>query len=625
MIGTEGEMARAEAGGSTALLRLLATTDLHAAIRDYDYGSRRPDPSRGLSLAASLARELGAAADCAFLLDNGDFLHGESNLAVPEAGVSGVIGAMNAAGFDAAALGNHEFDAGLALLDRAMALAAFPVLCANVLRPDGSTYAAPHAMIEREVVARDGARHPVRIGVVGLLPAAAVGRAGRAKLGPLRVEDPVAVSRRVVPDLRAAGADLVLALCHGGLDEGGDMTAIALAKSGLFDAMVLGHTHGLFPRPGPRRADGVDPAAGTVGGVPAVMPGVFGRYLGRIDLHLERTEGGWRRLRHEIALHPVSRWAEAGRIEPLAPCDPAVLRASRGFHRDALLAGAREVGRISTPLSTHFSRLGRCRATSFVAGAKRLAVERVLGTEVPVVGLTAPTWCGGRGGPMHYVDIAPERIVEADLRRLCPFSDRIVALRATGADLRLWLERSVSALAQLSPGELTTRMVDPRFPPMDFDLPDRVRFRVDAGRAALFDMQGRRLREGPGRVGDLTLDGRPLDERAPLVLAVTDYRMRGGGGFPIPPGPPLVETGLTARDAVIAALAAGRGAPEDPRIFDLGPVRHATALFRTGPGAARHHDLVADLGLERLGWNAQGFRTYLVHFADPLERAGRVA
>ncbi len=613
-----GDSARPKAAGPALLLRLLATTDLHAAIRDYDYGRRRPDPSRGLSLAASLARDLGDAADCALLFDNGDFLHGESNAAMADAGIGGIMGAMNAAGFDAAALGNHEFDAGVDVLDRAMALADFPILCANVVRPDGSGYAASHALIERTVAPPGGgAARPLRIGVVGALPRAAVGAGGLAKLERLRVEDAQDACARVVPGLRAAGADLVVALCHSGLDEGGDPTAVDLAASGLFDALVLGHSHGTFPAPGLGRLDGVDPARGTVCGVPAVMPGVFGRYVGRIDLQLRADAAGWRAVSHEVALHPVSRRVEAGRIEPMAPCDPAVLRASRGLHRDALAAGACAVGRIAVPLSTHFARVGRCRATRFVAEAKRRAVERALPAAArpgPVVGLSAPTWCGGRGGPLHYVDIAAGRVLEADLRRLCPFPDRLVAIAATGADLRACLERSVSALERQIPGEQALRIVDPRFPPMDFDMPGQVRFRVDPGQAALYDARGRRVLDGPGRVSDLRLDGAPLTTEAPIVLAVTDYRVRGGGGFPLPSGPPLVETGMSARDAVVAALAEGM-APPEPAMFDLAPVAHATALFQSGTGAGRHHDLVADLDVEQLGWDSQGFRTYLMSFS----------
>lgn len=609
-------------GAAGPLLRLLATTDLHAEIRGVDYGGRHPDPSGGLSLAASLARDLGREADCALLLDNGDFLHGEATGAVSDSGVAGVMAAMNAAGFDAAALGNHEFDAGVALLDRAMALARFPVLCANVIRPDGSSYAASHAVIERRATAPDGGVHPLRVGVVGVLPGAALGPAGLVKLESLRIEDAVGICVRLVPGLRRGGCDLVVALCHAGLDGGGDGTVRALARSGLFDALVLGHSHGIFPAPG-RAAGGIDPAAGTVDGVPAVMPGVFGRYVGRIDLRLARAGEGWRPVGHAVALHPVARRGASGRVEPVVPGDPAVLRASRELHREALLAGSRPAGRIAVPLSTHFARLGRCRATRFVALAKRRAVERALGPGPPgpVVGLAAPKWCGGRGGPLHYVDIPAGPVPEADLRRLCPFPDRIVALAATGADLRDWLERSVSAFATLRPGALALRLTDPRFPPTDFDLPDRVRFRVDATQPPCFDSRGRRLRDGPGRVRDLTLDGRPLADAAPIVLAVTDYRLRGGGGFPLGGRAALAETGLTAREAVLAALAEGL-APPGPRIFDLAPVPHAVALFRTGPGAAAHHDLVADLALDRLGGEAAGFRGYLLRLAGALETGG---
>ncbi len=212
---------------------------------------------------------------------------------------------------------------------------------------------------------------------------------------------------------------------------------------------------------------------------------------------------------------------------------------------------------------------------------------------------------------MHYIDIPAGPVVEADLQRLCSFPDRIVGVQATGADVHAWLERTVSAFTRIRPGAAEADLVDPRFPPTDFDLPDRVRFSVDLSRPARFDIIGRRLGYGPGRVCDLRLDGAPLRPETPLILAMTDFRACGGGRFPAP-ATTLFPTGTVVRDAVGDLVLEGSAGPEEPT-FDFVPLPEATAIFRTGPGAARHPRAHDRRGLEPIGTDAEGFATYRLH------------
>ena len=595
-----------------ATIRILATTDLHAAIRSYDYGLRRPDPSRGLSRIASLVRRLRADAATVFV-DNGDFLFGDTNAAVPDGSVTGVVAAMNAAGYDAALLGNHEFDQGRAAVETAMGAARFPFLCANLAEADGSPFALPHMVLSRAV---PGVDPPVRLGLVGFLPPEAVGAGGMPKLGTLKIGDVARSLETALARLSEERVDLVLALCHGGLGGLSERAVRTLAASGGVDALVLGHVHTLFPGPDFEGVEAVDVARGEVSGVPAVMPGFLGRHLGRIDLRLERRDGGWRAIGHEVALHPVCRQAAKGGIEPQIRGDPAVLRASRTMHLRALEIGNRVVGATATPLTSYFGRIGYCPATMLVARAQRQAVERALPAHLrqaghPVVGLAASKWAGGLGGPLHYIDIAAGPLVEADLQRLCSFPDRVVGVEATGADLRDWLERTVSAFTRIGPGTAEAGLVDPRFPPTDFDLPERVRFTVDLSRPARFDAIGRRLGYGRGRVSGLSLDGAPIADETPLILAITDFRAYGGGHFPAP-ATTLFPTGTIVRDAVGDLVLDEVAGTKEPS-FDFAPVAAATAIFRTGPGAAAHLGDLAGRDLEPLGIDAEGFAAYRLH------------
>jgi len=600
------------------LLRILATTDLHAEIRPFDYAARRADPSKGLSRAASVIARLSQEVPNRILLDNGDFLFGRSYGGLSDRGTRGVVAAMNTLGYDAGTLGNHEFDAGVGMLESAMAGIDRPLVCANLfLRESGAPLLPPDVLIRRDVEDLAGNRTTVRIGVVGFLPPSTMQSTGQAVSRKLIVAPVGEIAAERIADLRARGADLVIALCHEGLSaaDGGDL-ARQLAGMGGIDAMVLGHSHGLFPGPGYDKAPGVDLRRATVMGVPTVMPGFWGRHVGQIDLALDPAPRGWRVVPLAAQCHPVARLAQ-DRIVALVPCAPAVLRASAPLHAEALRQSGQALGRVSAPMQTYFTRAGSCRATRTVARAMRRAVERKLvGTrwaEIPVVGLAAPSACGGRGGPEDYLDLPAGPVFDADLRRLHPFSDRVAGIVTDAGQLTLWLERSVSALAQVLPGRLVPSLVDPEFPAADFDLPEPATFRVDLSRPASFGPRGTRRGAPAGRVHGLELDGAPLDPRRPVVLATTAHRVNGGAGFPRPDGRTVIETDETVPLAIQLLLSG----PEDlaaATAFRLDPLAQALALFQTGPAASLHRPALPGIQVRDMGVNANGYLSYLLAF-----------
>ena len=117
-----------------AQLKLIATSDLHGELRDFDYVRGRNDPSLGLSRAAGVIDRLRAEADASVLLDSGDFLFGRPYADLPDGGAGAVIEAMDAVGYDAVTIGNHEFDMGADILERALESARMPVISASLER-----------------------------------------------------------------------------------------------------------------------------------------------------------------------------------------------------------------------------------------------------------------------------------------------------------------------------------------------------------------------------------------------------------------------------------------------------------------------------------------------------------
>ena len=268
-------------------LRLIGTSDLHANIFAYDYYRDRPDETVGLSKTATLIAAARTEAANVLLLDNGDFIQGtplgdwsaEAMQARPGA-VHPMIAVMNHLRYDAGTLGNHEFNYGLDVLGATLASAQFPLLCCNIVRPNGDFYFEPYVVLERAMVDEAGASRNLRIGIIGFTTPQIVQWDQSHLTGRATTIGIVEAARLQVPRLRALGVDLVVALCHAGISKrppapGEENAAVALSGVDGIDAIVTGHQHLLLPGADFQGFPGVDADRGALNGVPAFMPGFW--------------------------------------------------------------------------------------------------------------------------------------------------------------------------------------------------------------------------------------------------------------------------------------------------------------------------------------------------------------
>ncbi len=198
--------------------------------------------------------------------------------------------AMGALGFDVGTLGNHEFNYGLPFLNQVLgggmqvdgvdssvkcAGAGYPTVLANVYSSKTrQPLIQPYTLIEKTVVATDAdgkeVKLPIKVGVIGFTTPGIMNWDKRYLDGKIYTEGAVEAATRYVPELRAKGADVVVALLHGGLDASAytstmENPGLYLSKVSGIDAMVMGHQHSVFPdtaatRPSPRRAWTTRPA-----------------------------------------------------------------------------------------------------------------------------------------------------------------------------------------------------------------------------------------------------------------------------------------------------------------------------------------------------------------------------
>lgn len=529
-------MGAAGASASELRLRLLATTDLHMHLLAHDYYQGRPTAQHGFALTLPLIEQARREAPNHLLFDNGDLLQGSPlGDQVHAQGVGQGHPAyrlLKAVGYDAASLGNHEFNYGLPFLQAATQAAGFPVLSANVVWPDGrGPVFQSSALLNRLFVDERGQRHRLRIGVVGLTPPQIMAWDHQHLAGRVEALDMVSVASEEVAKLKRAGADLVVLLAHTGIDVSGrnglEHAAQALARIPGVDALVLGHAHAELPGPHYAGVDGVDAQRGLIHGRPAVMPGRWGDHLGLIDLRLERrTRGPWRVAQAQVSLRQVSG-------VPRALPDVGVAEA----HQATVLRMREELAQTTLPLHTYFAQVQDSLAVKLVARAQAWHAQSLLAGTAwatwPLVSASAPFRAGGRQGPNAYTHVPPGPLTRQHVADLYPYPNSLKVLKVTGAELHEWLERSAGQFVQIDPsGPDTQSVLANDHPSYNFDVLDGLDYEIDLTQPRRYDPQGVLVAPSARRVHNLRWQGQPVNDAQGFLLVTNSYRATGGGQFP---------------------------------------------------------------------------------------------
>ncbi len=608
------------------LLRLIATSDLHACLLPYDYCSNRPAAERGLG---EVSRQIALArteVPNSLLFDNGDFLQG-SPLADFVASsrrrrrAHPVITAFNALEYDAATLGNHEFDYGLEFLRKAISHARFPIVSSNIateLGPDPArdrTLVPPYTILRRRVVDAEGRHHLLRIGVIGFAPPQIeMWEKDRLK-GRIHMRDIIASARAWLPRLRADGADVIVALAHSGIGslnatDRMENAAAALATLPEIDAVIAGHSHLTFPGPDVAAFPGIDPVQGLLAGKPAVMPGHSGRQIGIIDLQLTRIHQGKRRW--QVTSGHARLGIQDAAISSLAP---GLRRAIAPDHRATLAWSRQRLGETRVPLTTHFATIAPTAALALIAEAKadhaRMALVGTEWAELPILGAASPFRAGGLGGSANFTDIPAGPFRMRNLLDLYSFPNSLVALAMTTAEITEWLERSVSAFHQIASGTVDTPLHDPAFPSFGFDCIPGLDYAVDLSQPARYDMQGAQVRPDAHRIVGLSLDGHLLAQGATLLLVTNSHRANriGGGRLRV-----VLAEGARVQTVIADHIRkmVAVGAPHR-RNWHFLPMPGSTVRVATGPSSKAHLDGIAHLRPQLIEHDAQGFVHYRLH------------
>ncbi|MFN3969862.1 MAG: bifunctional 2',3'-cyclic-nucleotide 2'-phosphodiesterase/3'-nucleotidase [Gemmobacter sp.] len=618
--------ATAPTDGDAILLRILATSDLHAHVHPYDYRADRASDASGLARTASLIHRMRQGPAASVLLDNGDFLQGcplgDHGADDPQAETHPVIAAMNALGYDAATLGNHEFNRGLPWLQTVLARAAFPVVSANAQHPGGPNgpqpLLPPFVVIDRDLPLATGGHRRLRLGVIGFLPPQTAIWDAHLLREQVETTDILTAARLWLPRLRAAGADVVVALSHSGIGApdaapGAEDASTALAGLQGIDAIVTGHSHLVFPSDTFRNIPGVDADGGTVAGIPAVMPGVNGSHLGVIDLWLRPLDEGWTVAGARSAVHPIARRvAGAGLVAQVADRSE-VITATATAHAATLARMRRVIGRTPVALTSHFAMVSDGPALRVVATAQRDTVARALrGTALealPILSAAAPFRSGGRGGPESFTSIAAGPLERRHVDDLYCFPNRLCAVRILGRDVAEWLERSAAAYQRLRPGVTDQPLLNPAFPGYNFDTILGVTYRIDPTAPPRHDLRGTLIDPDARRVRGLRFRGQPLIDEMEFIVVTNSYRLATWDREAMATAQEVPLPAMTVQDLMVDWIAAGNTpAHLETRAWQLVLPPGTSVTIDTAPGADPAELQGSGIVGTSLGQTPDGFR-----------------
>jgi 2',3'-cyclic-nucleotide 2'-phosphodiesterase/3'-nucleotidase len=624
------------AQSNQAHLRLMETTDIHVHVFPYDYYGDRPVDTVGLARTAALIEAVRAEAANAMLLDNGDFLQGNPmgdyiayERGMRDGDMHPVIAAMNTLGFDASTLGNHEFNYGLSFLEKSLAGAAFPVVSANVARrigaspTDDATWVRPYVIIDRMIADGAGESHPIRVGMIGFVPPQIMNWDRKHLEGNVQARDIVETARAWVPQMREAGADIVVALCHSGIgaaahEDGMENAAIPLAGVAGIDVILTGHSHLVFPGPDYADTPGVDAEAGTIMGKPGVMAGFWGSHMGLVDLLLERDGSGWRVLSHTSEARPIYRREADRSITKLVESVAPVLASVQQQHDETLAYVRQAVGKTDAPLHSYFALVADDPSVQIVSNAQTWYIAQMMvGTPhegLPILSAAAPFKAGGRGGPDYYTDVPAGDVAIKNVADLYLYPNTVRAVRITGAQVKDWLERSAGMFNQVTPGAQDAPLLNPDFPSYNFDVMDGVTYRIDLSQPSKFDRDGAVINPDANRIVDLQFDGAPIDPDQEFIVATNNYRASGGGSFPGAMGDTVVFEGPdTNRDVIVRYIVEqGTVSPRADGNWSFAPMPGTSVLFETGPAGARYADAVPGVAIEPAGQSDSGFALFRI-------------
>ncbi|MFH8498100.1 bifunctional metallophosphatase/5'-nucleotidase [Streptomyces coeruleorubidus] len=561
-------------GAKRYAFTVLGTTDLHGNVFNWDYFTDKEFDDKdhndiGLAKVSTLVNRVREEKGRrnTLLIDAGDTIQGTQlsyyyakvDPITAEGGpVHPMAQAMNAMGYDAAALGNHEFNYGIPVLRKFEQQCRFPLLGANAL--DAKTLRpafAPYSMHRlRTPCGRD-----VKVAVLGLTnPGIAIWDKANVQ-GKMTFPGLEEQAAKWVPKLRSMGADVVIVSAHSGssgTSSYGDQLPYIENAAGLvaeqvpgIDAILVGHAHTEIPEYFVTNKE-------TGKRVVLSEPLKWGQRLTLFDFELVWDKGRW-------AVEKVgAQVLNSNTVEE----DPKIVRLLSDEHEKVVAYVNQVIGTNAAEMTSAEAPYKDVPIIDLINHIQADTVKQALaGTEHAALPVLSQAACFSRSAR-----IPAGEVTIRDVAGLYVFENTLEARLMTGAQMKAYLEFSANYFvqtapeAQVDPAKLTNANGTPDY---NYDVVSGLAYEIDIAKPA------------GSRVTNVRFDGQPLADDAKFVFAVNNYRANGGGNFPHVAAAPLLWSNSDEIRNTMIAWVKAKGAvdPAEFAAVDWKLTRNGTPVF----------------------------------------------
>jgi 2',3'-cyclic-nucleotide 2'-phosphodiesterase / 3'-nucleotidase len=497
---------------------ILGTSDIHGNVDNYDYFTDSvPTGSsqRGLTKILTYADSVRATNPNTILIDNGDTIQGTPlayyfNM-LDTSVTNPLAAAMNDMDYVAATVGNHEFNYGPAVLNRYQDEADFPLLSANVTGCRDYTF-------EPYLIEDVGG---VQVGILGLTPPAVVHWERPENIVDCVFGDAVAATAEYVPEMRAAGADVIVVAAHSGLDEtygyGRDENFVKYLANEVpgIDIILAGHAH-------------ANVASQVINGVLVTEPNYHGRNVSDIRIGVTGEGTDWSVTEKSSTTPAVGSYAE----------DPDLLALMQPYH-DA------SVAYINTPIGTATGAFPGGFAARVADGPMADLINQVQMDAAAEAGFPVEASLAALFTNQAQLTAGPIKLKDAYAVYI--YDNTLYVIEATGQQIKDELEWTAGYFNQYAyePGGVT---VNSAVRDYNYDLWAGIDYTLDVTRPV------------GQRVVELTLNGEPLAMDRIVRVALNNYRATGK----FPTAPKLYQSTTEVRELITEWIEdRGTISPED--------------------------------------------------------------
>lgn len=514
----------ADASKSSAGISIVATSDVHGNVLNWDYSiSKAPAKGVGLAKVSTYVNSLRKTNPNVMLVDNGDTIQGtplvnyynmiDKTTTYP---MAAVMGAMK---YDTWTLGNHEFNFGLDTLNRVMKdmkSQKVNVLSANTYKEDDTNFVQPYLIKSFNVNGKTQ-----KVAVLGLTTKTISSWEDAAHYQGLHFNDLVDEAKKWVPVIQKEGADVIIVAAHSGEESSSDtipenqIKALVQGVSGI-DAVVAGHVHNTVNDLNLKNPDGKT--------VPVVEPNKWAQFVSQIDISVDANGKVSGLTTKNVAMDDTIKEDQAI-VDLIKPYQDATLKYVQT--------------KIGTSDGEYTGEGQTTKPTAIMDLINKVQMDAA-GAQLSIA---APLSASARV-PQGDVTIQ-------DMMSVYVFENFLYGVKMNGAQLKAWMENSVRYYKQVASAEEEVAK------DKDLNVPD---YNLDQLYGATYDVD---LTQPVGsRIKNLKYNGVTIKDTDEFTVAINNYRYNGGGGF-------MAAAGLTPGDTSIVTYDSGKALGDDGQVRNL--------------------------------------------------------